>query len=88
MCLFMDVPWTSQLLFHPRILGYGVVVGVSVHRCSMDVPVTVPSMDTNTLSLKFYLQTCMDDIGKSMALLAMSDILHVTSSLWIVYLAT
>ena len=25
-CLSMDVPWTSQLLCHPQILGHGVVV--------------------------------------------------------------
>ena len=48
-CLFMDVPWTSQLLCHSQILGHGVVVySVSVHGCSMDVPVTVPSTDTRT----------------------------------------
>ena len=25
-CLSTDVPWTSELLCHPRILGHGVVV--------------------------------------------------------------
>ena len=38
----------SQLLCHPWILGHGVEVQcrVSVHGRSMDVPVTVLSMDT------------------------------------------
>ena len=43
-----DVPWMSQLLCHPRILGHRGMVHVRVHGHSMDVPVTVPSTDTRT----------------------------------------
>ena len=43
-----DVPWTSQLLCHPRILGHKGMVHACVHGRSMDVPVTVPSADTRT----------------------------------------
>ena len=49
-CLSIDIPWTSQLRCHPWILEHGMEVQcrVSVHGSSMDVPVTVPSVDTRT----------------------------------------
>ena len=48
MYVSMDIPWMSQLLCHPRILGHRGMVHVRVHGRSMDVLVTVPSADTRT----------------------------------------
>ena len=48
MYVCMDIPWMSQLLCHPRILGHRGMVHVGVHGRSMDILVTVPSADTRT----------------------------------------
>ena len=40
----MDIPWMSQLLCHPRILGHRGMVHVGVHGRFMDVLLTVPSI--------------------------------------------
>ena len=48
-CVSMDIPWMSQLLYHPWILGY------------------------------YNTKTSVDDMGMSMAVLAISDWLQRTS---------
>ena len=48
-----DIPWMSQLLCHPRILGHRGMVHARVHGRSMDVLLTVLSMDTG-VGVKVY----------------------------------